>query len=107
METGLAGKTAVVTGAASGIGKACARALAAEGAFVVCADLDGEQAAAAAGELDRHGLGVQADVTSEGDCRRLVAEATEHGGLDVLVTCAGIFHATPFDEITPAEWDRI
>jgi 3-oxoacyl-[acyl-carrier protein] reductase len=107
METGLAGKTAVVTGAASGIGKACARALAAEGAFVVCADLDGGQAAAAAGELDRPGLGVQADVTSEDDCRRLVAEATEHGGLDVLVTCAGIFDATPFDEITPAEWDRI
>ncbi len=107
METGLAGKTAVVTGAASGIGKACARALAGEGAFVVCADLDGGQAAAAAVELQFPGVGVQADVTSEDDCRRLVAEATEQGGLDVLVTCAGIFHATPFDEITPAEWDRI
>ena len=101
------GRVAVVTGAASGIGKACARVLAGEGAFVVCGDLDGEQAAAAAGELQRPGVGVQADVTREDDCRRLIGEATERGGLDVLVTCAGIFHATPFDEITPEEWDRI
>jgi len=36
-----------------------------------------------------------------------VAGATDRGGLDVLVTCAGIFHATPFGEITPDEWDRI
>jgi 3-oxoacyl-[acyl-carrier protein] reductase len=107
MESGLVGKTAVVTGAASGIGRACARALAGEGAFVVCADLDGEQATVAAAELERPGVGAQADVTSEDDCRRLVARATDQGGLDVLVTCAGIFHATPFDEITPAEWDRI
>jgi len=107
MDTGLAGKTAVVTGAASGIGKACALALAAEGAFVVCGDLDGEQAAATAAALCGEGVGVAADVTSEEDCRRLVAEATDRGGLDVLVTCAGIFHATPFGEITPDEWDRI
>jgi 3-oxoacyl-[acyl-carrier protein] reductase len=62
----------------------------------------------AAEELGDRAVGVQVDVTRPEDCRRLVAEATGRGdGLDALVTCAGIFHATPFDEITPEEWDRI
>lgn len=106
METGLREKIAVVTGAASGIGRACAHALAREGAGVVAADLDGNAVAELAAELG--GTGLQTDVTSRDDMRRLVAETVRaHGSLDVLVTCAGVFHATPFDRIEPDEWDRI
>jgi 3-oxoacyl-[acyl-carrier protein] reductase len=106
VDTGLAGKTAIVTGAAGGIGLACSRALAREDANVVCADVDGDGAAQAAEEVG--GLGVRVDVTDPESCRALVSAATSRfGALDVLVTCAGIFHATPFDRITAEEWDRI
>jgi 3-oxoacyl-[acyl-carrier protein] reductase len=106
VDLGLDGKTAVVTGAASGIGRACARVLAAEGATVVLVDLNAEELATAADEIDGHA--VVADVTKPEDARRVVEEAvTRSGQLDVLVTSAGVFHATPFDEIEVSEWDRI
>jgi NAD(P)-dependent dehydrogenase (short-subunit alcohol dehydrogenase family) len=106
VETGLAGKTAVVTGAASGIGLACSRALAAEGAIVVLADLNETAAQEAAREVGGHAVAV--DVTKPEDARRVVEEAVARGGaLDVLVACAGAFHATPLDRIEPDEWDRI
>ncbi|HKP17193.1 MAG TPA: SDR family NAD(P)-dependent oxidoreductase [Gaiellaceae bacterium] len=106
METGLAGKCAIVTGGASGIGLACARALAGEGAAVVIADLNEEQAARAAEELAAHY--VAADVSKPAEARRVVEEAVaKAGALDVLVTCAGAFHATPLDRIEADEWDRI
>jgi 3-oxoacyl-[acyl-carrier protein] reductase len=106
VETGLAGKTAVVTGGASGIGLACARALAGEGAAVVLADLNEQEAARAAEELAGHY--VAADVTKPEHARRVVEEAVRTAGsLDVLVTCAGAFHATPLDRIEADEWDRI
>jgi 3-oxoacyl-[acyl-carrier protein] reductase len=106
VETGLAGKTAVVTGAASGIGLACSRALAAEGAIVVLADLNETAAQEAARGVGGHAVAV--DVTKPEDARRVVAEAVARGGaLDVLVACAGAFHATPLDRIEPDEWDRI
>jgi len=106
VETGLAGKTAVVTGAASGIGLACSRALAAEGATVVLADLNETAAQEAAREVGGHAVAV--DVTKPEDARRVVEEAVARGGaLDVLVACAGAFHATPLDRIEPDEWDRI
>jgi 3-oxoacyl-[acyl-carrier protein] reductase len=108
VDTGLAGKTAIVTGAASGIGLSCALALAREGAKVVLGDIDGEGAARAAADIDGDCVGVRVDITSAEDCQRLVTEATSRWKtLDVLVTSAGIFHATPFDQITPEEWDRI
>ena len=102
----LAGKVAVVTGAAQGIGKACAVALAAEGAKVVCGDLDRDGAMLAAADVGGVGFGV--DVTKPDECEALAREAVEHfGRLDVLVTCAGVSHRTPFDRITPEEWDRV
>lgn len=108
MDTGLAGKAAIVTGGARGIGLACARALAAEDVGLVLGDLDGEAAAAAAVELGSEHTGLAVDVTSKADAERMVDVAiARFGRLDVLVTCAGIFHNTPFDRIEPDEWDRI
>jgi 3-oxoacyl-[acyl-carrier protein] reductase len=106
LETGLGGKSVVVTGGASGIGLACARALAGEGATVVLADLNEETAARAARELAGHF--VTADVSRPEHARRVVEETVARcGGLDVLVTCAGTFHATPLDQIEAEEWDRV
>ena len=108
MNLGLTGKSAIVTGAAGGIGLACARALADEGARLVVTDVDGTAVSELAGELGRGSVGVAADVTRAGDVERIVGTAVEtFGRVDVLVTCAGIFHATPLDEIDEDEWDRI
>ena len=86
---GLSGKVAVVTGAASGIGAAAARRLAAEGARVVVADLTDEAGKAVADEVD--GTYVRTDVTAEDDVRELYEAATVHfGRIDVLVNNAGI-----------------
>ena len=108
MELGLSGKTAIVTGAASGIGLECALSLVREGARVVFGDLDGAAAERAAERAGGESVGLSVDVTSADDCVRLVQEATGRWkGLDVLVTCAGVFDATPIDRISPEEWDRV
>lgn len=108
MDYGLAGKVAIVTGAAGGIGLACCRALVGEGANVVVADLDGAAAEALARELGTTCVGIGGDVANTDDAQRLVETAVAtFGRLDVLVTCAGIFHATPLDQITAAEWDHV
>ena len=96
----------LVTGAAGGIGRACCTALAAEGARVVCADLDGQSAAIAALMLGGHP--VAGDVTKADDADRMVEETVSlTGSLDVLVTSHGVFHSTPLAEIAPDEWDHI
>ena len=104
----LEGKVAVVTGAAQGIGRAIADALAAEGARIVVADLRGAEDAAAA---YTDGVGLTVDVADEGDVERLVAETVERcGGLDVLVNNAGLYASLemrPFDAIPLDEWRRV
>ncbi|MBO1741861.1 bifunctional aldolase/short-chain dehydrogenase [Leifsonia sp. TF02-11] len=103
-----AGRIALVTGAASGIGKAIATRLAAEGACVVIADLDLFKAQAAAAELGGTdvAIGVAANVTSESDIQAAVQEALlQFGGLDLIVNNAGLSISKPLLETTEADWD--
>ena len=106
MKTGLQGKAALVTGAAGGIGRACCEAFSAEGAQVVCADIDGQAAAMTA--LMLGGTPTAGDVSRPDDAERIVEEAFSlTGSLDVVVTSHGVFDSTPFSQIEPDEWDRI
>ncbi len=106
----LAGKSAVVTGAASGIGRETARRFAEEGAAVVCADRDAAGAAAASGEIAARGgtaIAVDADITSAGDVARLVDEALRaRGRVDVLVNNAGVTILGGVAELSEADWQR-
>jgi NAD(P)-dependent dehydrogenase (short-subunit alcohol dehydrogenase family) len=106
----LDGKRAIVTGAASGIGRATAVLLAREGAAVVAADIDEagvRDVVAAIAAEGGHAAGVHCDVTVEADCRRLVEAAVAGFGLDVVVNCAGIIRRTSVVETTEADWDRV
>ena len=104
-------KAALVTGAASGIGKEIARTFAAAGARVVIADLNFSAARAAAEELDRSGehvIAVAMDVTSESDVESgMAAAVSAFGRIDVLVSNAGIQIVAPLDELPFADWKRL
>ncbi|MGY4859074.1 bifunctional aldolase/short-chain dehydrogenase [Cryobacterium sp. AP23] len=104
----LATRVALVTGAASGIGKAIATRLAAEGACVVIADLDLARAQAAAAEIGNTdvAIGVQANVTDEGQVQESVdAALLAFGGLDLVVNNAGLSLSKSLLETTVADWD--
>lgn len=104
----LAGRVALVTGAASGIGKAIAARLSAEGACVVIADLDLGKAQEAAEELGTAdvAIGVQADVTDEAQVQASVdAAVLAFGGLDLVVNNAGLSLSKALLETTVADWD--
>lgn len=104
----LAGRVALVTGAASGIGKAIATRLTAEGACVVIADLDLEKAQAAAAELGTEdvAIGLQANVTDEAQVQASVDQAVlAFGGLDLVVNNAGLSLSKALLETTVADWD--
>ena len=108
----LAGKVAIVTGGAKGIGFAIGSELGRRGAAVVIADREGAMAAAARLRNDGHrAVGLVVDVASEADTATLAAMATaEFGGVDILINNAAIFSTLkrrPFEEIDPAEWRRV
>ena len=106
----LAGKSAVVTGAASGIGRETALRFAEEGAAVVCADRDAAGAAAIAAELAAKGgtaHSVGADITNEADVARLSDEAIKAcDTVDVLVNNAGVTILGGVAELSEADWQR-
>jgi NAD(P)-dependent dehydrogenase (short-subunit alcohol dehydrogenase family) len=104
-------RVAVITGAAQGIGAACAQAFAAEGARVVIADLNEVGGTALVRDIAAAGgtaIFCRADVGDRRDAERLVAHAVEHfGRLDVLVNNAGIVHAADFVDLAEEDFDRV
>jgi NAD(P)-dependent dehydrogenase (short-subunit alcohol dehydrogenase family) len=104
----LAGKRTIVTGAANGIGRAIALRLASEGARVVIADVNEEDARGVADEIDGETLVHEADVTRDGDVEALVGRAvSEWGGLDVMVNNAGVGVAGTAITTTEEEYERV
>ncbi len=103
--TRLAGKRAIITGAAQGIGKAIAERFAAEGAKLLLADIDPAVAAVAA-TLGQQSL--VGDLARKTEVERIVEAATSQlGGLDILVNNAGITHAADLDDLTEEAFDRV
>ncbi|HEY7436271.1 MAG TPA: bifunctional rhamnulose-1-phosphate aldolase/short-chain dehydrogenase [Methylomirabilota bacterium] len=111
-EKELARRIALVTGGASGIGRAAAQRLAAEGAHVVVADLDAAGARKAAEEIvgaqgAGRAVGLGMDVTSEASVRAAFEAAVlTYGGVDVVVSNAGTAHSAPVDRMELADWER-
>jgi NAD(P)-dependent dehydrogenase (short-subunit alcohol dehydrogenase family) len=108
----LAGKVAIVTGGATGIGYAIAEALADRGASLVVADIaEAEDAAARLGARGVRAIGVAIDVASGPDAAAMAdAAISAFGGIDILVNNAGIYTSLkpkPFEEIDPTEWRRV
>ena len=112
----LEGRVAIITGGGHGIGKAYAVRLAAEGAKVVIAEVDGAAASAVAAELiaqGHHAIAVQTDVANEASVTNMAQQTVaKFGRIDVLVNNAAIFATvpmsrSPFDQISIDEWDRM
>jgi 3-hydroxybutyrate dehydrogenase len=99
-------KVALVTGAASGIGLACAERLARDGCAVVIADLNEKAGSEHAGRLGGHF--VAADLSRREGCRRLVDEALRlHGAVHILVNNAGFQHVAPIEDFPEDQWERM
>jgi 3-oxoacyl-[acyl-carrier protein] reductase len=104
----LEGRSAVVTGAARGIGRATAEVYAREGARVLVVDRDAEAAATAAGEIGKGSVACTADVTKREDVQAMAAAAAEQfGGIDILTQNAGIYPNHLVEEITDDEWELV
>ena len=111
MDFGLAGKTAIITGAASGIGAAIAERFCVEGANVVVADIDGNKADAHVDSLKQsgaHALAVRTDVTDEQSVETLVNRARDvFGSVHVLVNNAGFTRDMRITKMTERDWDAV
>lgn len=104
----LEGKTALITGAARGIGRTFAEAYLREGAKVVIADIDADRGAETAKELGENAAFVRLDVTDQGSIDQAIASAAEtFGQIDILINNAAIFTAAPIVEIDRADYDRV
>lgn len=108
----LAGRSAVVTGGAQGLGKAIAWRLAEAGANVLIADIDGDLAQTAAADVSSAGLGsVIGTFVDVSDTATIAAAADlaceQFGGIDIWVNNAGIFPSVPLEQMDDATWDRV
>ncbi len=105
----LDGRVAIVTGGGQGIGRACAKRFADEGARVVVADQNGDTAGAVAGEIRSAGGEAEpckVDVRETNQVDAMVQTAVDRfGGVDILMNSAGVIRITPLFEIDEAEWD--
>jgi NAD(P)-dependent dehydrogenase (short-subunit alcohol dehydrogenase family) len=108
MTTRFTGKIAIVTGAARGIGLACARRFLVEGAKIVLADIDDREGADIARTLGANAHFVRCDVGDTNDVAALIAETEKKfGGIDILVNNAGIVHGADFLDLAEADFDRV
>jgi len=107
----MVGRVAIVTGAASGIGKATAQRLGDEGAKVALADVNEPESTQVTDAIRARGgqaLALRLDVTSEADWQTAVAQIlAEWGRLDICVNCAGISFPNPINELNLADWRRV
>ncbi|MFU8869413.1 3-oxoacyl-ACP reductase FabG [Natronococcus sp.] len=99
---------AIVTGAASGIGRGIAEVLANEGATVVVADVDEDAARETADDLPGEAMAIPVDVTDPDETDALAeAVADEYGRIDILCANAGIYPSAPLDELSTNDWDHV
>ena len=107
--TRLAGKCAMITGAARGIGQAFAKAYVAEGARVIIADIDDARATETANAIGDSAMAVRMDVTDTSSIAAAIAQAQANGfgPIDILINNAAIFTAAPIVEITETDFDRV
>src|SRR6476469_3356290 len=106
----LAGRSALISGGASGIGRAIAEVFLEQGARVVISDINAELLESTVAELAQHGeiTSVTGDVRSMADAGRMVeAAVSAYGSLDVLVCNAGITSVMPIEQLEEDEWDRV
>ena len=97
-----------MTGAGSGIGQAAARLFAAEGALVLCADIDGESAAATAAGIGDSAVGMRVDVTEPDGCAAMVERTvTAFGGVDAVYANAGIAGSGRAADLEIDDWNRV
>lgn len=107
----LTGSKAILTGAAGGIGRELAAALAERGADVALVDINEQGLSKVADDVSRRGknpLICKTDVTSSSNVEKMVDKViAEWGTIDILVNCAGISHHTPAENLTEDDWDRV
>ena len=107
----LENKVAIITGAASGMGKAMAKGYAKEGASVVIADLNADAATEVSESINSDGgnaIAIKYDVTDIEQSRDLVDSTLDkYGQLDILVNNAGVIVISPIEDVTPEDWDLI
>ena len=109
--TGISGKVAVISGAASGIGKSCALHLSAAGAKAALFDIDverGQDTATAISDKGGQALFLNCDVSKDQSCRTAINQVVDNfGKIDILVNAAGIVTRASVVETSEADWDRI